>query len=131
MISPDDLLDLAKHQLGDQEPGNRSAISRAYYACYHSTRNAAIKNLGYFDYKGTSSHKHLCTYLINYDDKKVNAIGVYLQQLKHKRVDADYTLRKTINKNNAILVVAMASSMIDEVKSIPNHLDGSAKESIK
>jgi len=118
MIVPADLLALAKKQLGNDEASNRSAVSRAYYACYHDVRATAMKQLGYSNYTGVSGHKHLRKYLLKHENTLVKAIGRDMIFLLRERVKADYKLDQNLSKKHSALIVAKASILIKDLHKI-------------
>jgi len=119
MITSKEILKLARELLCDSEVKNRAAIGRAYYASYHAIKNLAKVKLGYHaPEKGDrqSVHWHLCQFLISHSEESIQVIGCELRKLSRNRRKADYQLNATIEKNNSTLIVAMASSIIDDSK---------------
>ncbi len=106
LLQPADYLDAAKEMLStESEAFSRSAISRAYYACYHEALGVA-GSLGYESpTHEVSAHRQLHSFLIRNNDKKTKEIGVRLQALHRKRVDADYKLQLSISVKNAKFAV--------------------------
>jgi hypothetical protein len=77
------------------EASKRSAVSRAYFAVFCSTRNYARDKLHYVPSKKAEDHEQLRTYLQAQGTAKLADVAVALQNLREWRNYCDYddTLR--------------------------------------
>jgi uncharacterized protein (UPF0332 family) len=91
-IHKDDFLKFAKNLPEDSEINNRNAISRAYYAAYHSCSEKFTSE------KSTPGGVHAT--LISSLEKSPNSqdrkIGYLLRDIKNKRTIADYQLAEAV-----------------------------------
>ena len=95
----------------------RSAVSRAYYACYHAARacleQQGIILLGRNPHSGTSNLFGLHLVLPGFFPRWM---GRVLNDLYRARVDADYKAEAEITENLAQNLVARAESFLKEVR---------------
>ncbi len=91
-MNPRDFLTLANAlAAGATEAARRSAISRAYYAAFHTAR-LLLRDLGFRVPRGDQAHAYLWMRLSNCGDPQVVAAGQKLQDFRGKRNEADYNL---------------------------------------
>jgi uncharacterized protein (UPF0332 family) len=90
----------------------RSSISRAYYAC-HLTAKEALRTMGY-SFTGTGKdHELVIIYLKRMKKRKT---ANKLDKLKKYRKGADYDLTETISKTSTGKVLLIAEYVLKEVK---------------
>jgi uncharacterized protein (UPF0332 family) len=78
----------------------RSAISRAYYAAFHSAREF-LTRLRFRVPAGEQAHAYLWLRLSNTSDLKADSIGRLLRDLRGRRNNADYDLGRPPSRANA------------------------------
>lgn len=71
----------------------RSAISRSYYAAFHSGRKV-ITEAGMPSFRGGGGHQMVIDVFIDCENQEMKSWGHELNNLKGARNDADYTLEK-------------------------------------
>ena len=98
-----------------QEAVRRTAISRAYYAVYRSTRNYAEKNLNFRPKYSGKDHRNLIKHLIKLG-KEWAEVGTNIDRLKVWRRDCDY---EDVIADD---LEAMHRDAIDIAENILNHL---------
>jgi uncharacterized protein (UPF0332 family) len=111
---------------GRNEADFRSAISRAYYACFLVTRKIAFDNCS-ADVRLAASirnergikHNKLPEYLKHASRRDVQQLGRELDSLCHNREDADYQMTGTISAQDAQDAVALAESLLQDISRIP------------
>lgn len=112
-----DFLELAKElQGGARESEWRSAVSRAYYAAFHSALVMATA-CGIRFGKSSSAHDKLALCLQNSANIVVAKAGAKLISLRSARNDADYDLRTSAfsSKKIAATEVAIAEEIVAAV----------------
>lgn len=122
-IQPSDYLSEAEQSLEhDTESGFRSAISRAYYAVYHTVLPKAI-NAG-FDPKPSkdpsnteSSSTHVR--LIKFIRTKDQATATRLSLMRDSRNEADYDFYLDIKKREARMKIDDCKRLISAIDKIP------------
>ena len=88
---------------GSDEPAYRSAVSRAYYACFLEARRVAFENCdegargkaGIGNPRGIK-HEPLQRYLKNSSCRTIQKIGEDLAALCGNRQDADYNMTRSL-----------------------------------
>jgi uncharacterized protein (UPF0332 family) len=101
-----------------QEAKLRSAISRAYYAAFCSTRNL-LNQKGYSIYPTSKAHQEVQDILKKKNDKVSKRIQSHLDRLRDDRNDADYEdifegdLNKTITYD-----LSLANQVISNLSNI-------------
>ncbi|MES4613997.1 hypothetical protein V2154_15610 [Ewingella sp. CoE-038-23] len=108
-------IELAKGSLENTgEQWTRNAISRAYYAMYHSALRVVDGKIPTHDENGTKlpggSHQRFYDYLCdgvaskdhNLDPVLTKKLGLKLKTNHYLRVSADYKLKEKINRVSAI-----------------------------
>lgn len=72
----------------------RSAISRAYYAAFHTARTTAVRQrYGSTFRHAQNSHKEVIDVYTDHPYQAMRGIGEDLRRLRRSRVSADYDLR--------------------------------------
>ena len=124
MIGRDFLTVAIALSAGAAEAEWRSAISRAYYAAFHTAREFLIR-LRFRVPAGEQAHAHLWLRLSNTGDVKSDAIGRLLRDLRGRRNNADYDSSRPRTKSNAIDAANDARDLI----AIMDALAGTTTES--
>lgn len=93
-----------------EESYNRTAISRAYYACFHIAKNRIT-----FRDITPNVHTSLCDKLEKSDLANHRVAGAILKGLRIKRNNADYDLSPTQTKQKANDVYAEALEFLDQL----------------
>ncbi|WP_425615543.1 HEPN domain-containing protein [Anatilimnocola sp. NA78] len=92
-MKADEFLAVAKNlQMGTREAEWRSAVSRAYYAAFHSALTM-ITSCGVRFGKSSAAHDKLAMCLQNSGNHEVATAGAKLSSLRAKRNNADYDLQ--------------------------------------
>jgi len=112
-MNPREFLDLAITLLGNSAAADlRSAISRAYYAAFHVTRDFLMA-LGFLVPNADKAHAFLWLRLSNCGDARFVDVGVRLNDLRSNRNVADYDLGRPISWTEAESNVRTAEDLID------------------
>lgn len=112
---PEVFLNVAKEWVEKKdecEAHERSAISRAYYAAYHSCRNA-LEVLGIPEIDHLPSHQRVIKALKTCDDKDLSSLGRKLADLKVMREAADYDIEFPLPIQNKQLAIRKAESILE------------------
>jgi uncharacterized protein (UPF0332 family) len=96
---------------GPTEAEWRSAISRAYYAAFHTAREFLIR-LRFRVPAGEQAHAYLWLRLSNTGDPAADSIGRLLRDLRGRRNNADYDLGRPRSRANADDAVTDARDLI-------------------
>jgi uncharacterized protein (UPF0332 family) len=123
-ISVDDLIEFSKKLLDEEtETCWRSSASRAYYAAYHSAKNASLvcPDNSHFQFDAGTHGKLIDRFLSwdtqNLEHKKIGKqIGYVLRDMKRTREMADYDLHANFKKSQA-------SMRFEQIIILKNHLD--------
>ncbi|PMJ92843.1 hypothetical protein [Vibrio sp. 10N.261.55.A7] len=109
-ITPQELVDHADKILNDSssEVAYRTAVSKSYYAMYHSVLDILENKPP--QYNGQGVHASLISYLASHDVKTsethdantLKSLSYILAQYKSKRALADYQLLDTVTEAHAI-----------------------------
>lgn len=123
-VSIDCFLDIARNSIENSgEQWTRNAISRAYYTMYHSALQLTDGFIPTHDERGQrlqgGVHARLAEYLCGSKaaaDHKLDAtsakkIGLKLKTAHHRRVIADYSLNKQVNRLDALSTIKDAEDM--------------------
>ena len=95
MFPYDGYLTLAKKLASDRDEAClRSAVSRAYYACFHLVKDYAEKLTGTIFAPDASAHKEVTDFLNQNTNADLRALGSVQIRLRYRRADCDY--QKTI-----------------------------------
>lgn len=122
---------------GLNEAAYRSAISRAYYACFLEIRKAAFDNYRQAMRRGGGSnikkendirHENLGYYLKNSSNERVRELGNNLVGLKDSRKDADYIMSSAILIEDADDAIDEARALLDDIDSVGPPAIGKAME---
>ncbi|MCI0681181.1 MAG: hypothetical protein L0Y71_03680 [Gemmataceae bacterium] len=107
----------------DDPAACRTAISRSYYAVFH-TAERFLKRMGFHRPK-KDHHTALQRRLQNSGDAEISSVGIQLGQLHHERVQADYYLDNhwSEQKDTAITVAKKSAALIDILEACPIHGD--------
>lgn len=121
---------VAEQLLKGEEPHWRSAVSRAYYAAFHTAREAlALKTLPLPG--GPADHKRVPQCLNYSGNASLQVQGTALSDLHKKRNDADYELvQKTITPKEAELYTKMAKEVIAALGASPLMKDGDESKAV-
>jgi uncharacterized protein (UPF0332 family) len=96
---------------GPTEAECRSAISRAYYAAFHTAREFIIR-LRFRVPAGEQAHAYLWLRLSNTGDPAADSIGRLLRDLRGRRNNADYDLGRPRSRANAADAMTDARDLI-------------------
>jgi uncharacterized protein (UPF0332 family) len=102
----------------DSHPaGNRSAISRAYYAAYHRAREF-VESAGIHLKRGQDSHVDVSMHLTSIGDPEIEQIGKELADLRAERNTADYDLSDRLPEgaSTASSIVVQARELIEAIR---------------
>lgn len=111
MIGRDFLTVAQALSAGPTEAEWRSAISRAYYAAFHTAREF-LTRLRFRVPAGEQAHAYLWLRLSNTGDPKADAIGRLLRDLRGRRNNADYDLGRPRTQANATDATTDAHDLI-------------------
>lgn len=111
MIGRDFLAVATALAAGTTEAEWRSAISRAYYAAFHSAREL-MSRLRFRVPAGEQAHAYLWLRLGNTGNPAADVIGRLLRDLRGRRNNADYDLGRPRTRANAVDAVTDARDLI-------------------
>lgn len=112
MIEATDFLTLAETWIQeDSEAEWRCAVSRAYYAAFHTTR-AFLRDLGFSVPRADRAHAYLWLRLSNSGHPLVQLAGSDLSVLRRDRNRADYDIEAPLIHAAAFIQVETASKII-------------------
>ena len=118
-IRPDDILAVAQSlALLGGEAEHRSAVSRAYYAAFHSVIDAIPQGFEP-DLKGASSHEAVVSSMRAFVRERLPGrheailIADALPKLKRERKFSDYQLQHTVSQKDASDAIDEANKIID------------------
>jgi uncharacterized protein (UPF0332 family) len=94
----------------------RTAVSRAYYAAFHVTKQL-MGELGFKVPPDASGHRYLIHRISNCGDSNVAVAGQSLDDLRRQRTSADYQLHLLQRKGNAQAAVDLADRIIQSLNS--------------
>ncbi|EGV36034.1 hypothetical protein [Neisseria weaveri] len=118
MIDPKDFVDSAKTMIGENEIGNRNAVSRMYYGVYHTGLQFAFNCLGFTYTSGYSMHKQLIDFFKQQNRRDLKVIGRQMEKLRNARNEADYTLETYVSPEDAKLDLRMAFQTISQIQQL-------------
>jgi len=116
-MTPDGFYQVAVALMSRQDPGSpRSAISRAYYATYH-TAVQALEGIGISPGRGPGGHQRVQDLLSNADDGELATVASKIGDFRSKRIAADYHLSDTSveNQKTARCYVNLAKDLMVRV----------------
>ncbi len=115
----------------DREASLRSAISRAYYACFLVTRKTVFDNTPRGSLAAASvkserdiMHSNLKEWLKHGSDESVRALGHELGDLYAERKMADYDMRRSYTHPKARETVANARDYMEQLRAVEEALIG-------
>jgi len=129
-VQPEDFLESAKRELEkDKEINFRNAISRAYYAAYHSCLpldeilpdHGGIKqNVGVHEQfiSKLTAYPTACDKLGKIAGMKIKALGYVLQQCKTARHKADYQLGAEITNGEAEAQITQTEMVFEKLREL-------------
>jgi uncharacterized protein (UPF0332 family) len=107
-----DFLPLAKQLVrGTTEAEWRSAVSRAYYACFHVARRL-LSDLGFIVPRADRAHQYLVFRLSNSGEAPVEQTGRDLETLRRLRNRADYDETPALPQPQAAAGVQLAERIV-------------------
>lgn len=121
---------------GLDEAAYRSAISRAYYACFIATRSIAYnacKDVSLKEKTGIYNeekirHENLRNYLKNSSKTEIQKLASDLFSLSGNRNDADYKMGKEITVDDAQSAIEEAEAFFESLANTPKEDIGKAME---
>ena len=125
-MNPTEFLQTASYLVcGSRESDWRSAISRAYYACFLLLRSIVFSKVprpvllkhGYRKPKDML-HDQLIRSLKNVQDQDVSNVGDLLKDFKAERLFADYDMQKRIDSGKARSSLEDAQDLLREINLI-------------
>ncbi len=95
----------------------RSAISRAYYAAFHSGL-ILLREMGFSIDQNASAHKEVYWHLHNSGDDELAKAASKMDALRTSRIHADYKLNRSDveEKKNARMLVQQAERLIETIE---------------
>lgn len=114
-ITPSDLLAHAQSLLGNHEPSNRSAASRAYYAAYHECQ-AVFKTVVCAETEKSGMHNKFITGMTRSPNKQDKMIGYILRDNYQLRLSADYNLESDFSEKKANQAVKQSERLMGMVQ---------------
>ncbi len=116
MITGEEFLVLAETWIiAGTEAEWRSAVSRAYYAVFHTGRHL-LRSLGFQVPRGDRAHAYLWLRLSNCGEPDVQLAGSDLRTLRQDRNRADYDVEQTVTQADALLQVQAARQLVDVLR---------------
>lgn len=117
-VSAEDFLDSAKTLASSStaEIGYRNAISRAYYACLHLARQHFPPDESKFS-QGVGVHKNYVNQLIAHEDGLARLIGLKLNSMRTRRVEADYFCNNDVSQKQVTDQIINAQRLFEKVTS--------------
>lgn len=114
---------------GNHEAEYRSAISRAYYACFLTLQKILYVHCNPQTHingkiSKETSHRDVATYISQAQDISVKKIGIILKSLRGNRKDADYKMGKNIVKKDAEDAIYNATTLFNSLSNISPTLMG-------
>lgn len=125
---------------GGNEAAYRSAISRAYYACFLATREIAfrccdpvVRQTGSFRREKDINHSYLKNCCLRPEaGSAIPQLGKDLDHLRGSREDADYEMSLSISSREAKQAIEEAEALLEELGSIcPDEIGKALEEHIK
>jgi uncharacterized protein (UPF0332 family) len=117
-MSPRDFLDTADDlAAGARESDWRSAVSRAYYAAFHTGR-ALLRQIGFPVPDADSGHQYASRRLAGAGRPDISRLGNDLAHLRGLRKRADYDLHRPLDQAEAIDLVQAAREIIDLLEQV-------------
>lgn len=111
---------------GSDEAAYRSAVSRAYYACFIVTRDLAFHACGSetrrkarIKNERNIGHESLQRYLKSGATESIRQLGQDLAALHGSRIDADYNMKQAIAVEDAQDSIEEAEALLELLSQIP------------
>jgi uncharacterized protein (UPF0332 family) len=115
MIRPEAFLLQAERWVHEpNEEDWRSAVSRAYYAAFHATRDL-FRALGFRVPRAGKAHPYLWMRLSNCGNPTLQTAGNDLDNLQGERNFADYDLHLSLSQADAQVSVQTARSVVQQL----------------
>src|SRR5207249_3553965 len=112
-MNPRDILDVADALItGLTEAEWRAAVSRAYYAAFHTARRL-LQQCGFLVPHADQAHAYLWLRLANSGHADVRAAGLDLNELRKIRNWADYDLERPLSHTLAATEVQAATDILE------------------
>jgi uncharacterized protein (UPF0332 family) len=99
----------------------RNAASRAYYSAYHSCLDLSKRYPTTNDHRGKKDvgmHEKLIQTLCEHQDEQMRTVGHSLNQVKIRRVKADYKLVQNFTLQDAKFTVNSVQKLLQEIGKI-------------
>jgi uncharacterized protein (UPF0332 family) len=132
-MKPREFLDVADDlSMGLREADWRSAVSRAYYAAFHTAR-LFLQQCGFDVPLADQAHAYLWLRLSNSGHPDVQTTGTSLARLRQMRNTADYNLDHSLEQSIAMDYVVAAEKVVELLESVPAlpHVATGITEAIK
>jgi uncharacterized protein (UPF0332 family) len=111
-MKPQDFLDVADELAGGPHEGHwRSAVSRAYYSAFHAAR-ALLRRCGFHVPRDDKAHAYLRMRLTNGGHPDVEQAGIWLDDLRTVRNQADYAIDAPFDHTDAVDRVQRAADVV-------------------
>lgn len=98
----------------------RTAVSRAYYGCYHICRQFARERTYCEPSRGR--HSALMNWFKSFPDTQYQTVGMGLERLYYMRLDADYKYEILVAKNRADAAVSQAKLLLAHLRGLTSQL---------
>jgi uncharacterized protein (UPF0332 family) len=125
-MNAQDFLTLARAlAAGNSEAEWRTAISRAYYATFHTAREL-LRDLGFVVPRDDSAHRYLIYRLNNGQHPSAERAGLDLDRLRSDRNAADYDLRSATSAAIVQRLIQVADRAMQALAELENEPSRSA-----
>jgi len=111
-VNKNEFLDFAKNLPGDSEINNRNAVSRAYYAAYHT----CLEKFSPAQSAAGGVHAKLIDGLIKSPSSADRQIGYILKDIKDRRTISDYFLAEEVtlaDRQKAVISTEKLIALVD------------------
>jgi uncharacterized protein (UPF0332 family) len=113
-----DFLDTARHLSGrNGEADRRSAVSRAYYAVFHASRDL-LTALRFQTPRADKAHNYLYVRLNNCGERRVEDAAFRLDNLRGARNQADYDVHRPLPPNAPADAIADAEIILQTLDNL-------------
>jgi uncharacterized protein (UPF0332 family) len=117
-MGPRAFLDVADELAAGPTEGHwRSAVSRAYYAAFH-TACVLLRQCGFSVPQEDQAHVYLWMRLSNGGHPDVSQAGRNLRHLRNRRNQADYDLALPLDQRQAVDLVQVAADILDLLEQV-------------
>jgi uncharacterized protein (UPF0332 family) len=123
-VAPTDWLTFAKGLLSNDEIGNRSAASRAYYSAFHASKPLAdqlpdpIESDGMHDRAIRAMKEYPVTVKNRDTAMAIHRVGIQLAQCRSIRTRADYKCGEVFSKSEAQEAILFAEQIVAGLQTI-------------